>query len=339
MKRAQGRISVIVPVYNKKQYLPECIESVLRQTRQELELLLVDDGSTDGSDALCEAYVQKDRRVRLIRQENGGPTAACETGMAQAQGDYFLFLDSDDYIAEEMLEKMAEHLEGRRGEVVCCNYVLEKRRRTQQVTMGAAPGVYEGEKLRGLKENLIGNEQRILPMSRCMKLCERSVFEGNERFYDRTIRMGDDFHLIFPALLSASRIVILQEAYFYHYRYVEDSIVHRYDEGMPESVRAWYHAMQRILAEKTIAEADQKLRREYCYMLMYVIKNELRNPGKEYAERIFRLFREDEEICEVVSNTPLQVAERTNQLMYLAMTRPSAGLLAFLRLLLRLHDR
>lgn len=126
---SQYRISVIVPVYNKKKYLGACVDSILGQTYRNLELVLVDDASTDGSGALCDQYAAKDDRVRVIHRQNGGPTAACVTGMEQAGGSHFMFIDSDDYVDPCMLEEMGKHLTGRTGEIVCCDHVLEKRKR------------------------------------------------------------------------------------------------------------------------------------------------------------------------------------------------------------------
>ena len=91
------RFSIIVPVYQVESYLNQCLESVLRQTFSDFELILVDDGSTDGSAAICKEYAQKDDRVRLIQQPNGGLSAARNTGISEAKGDYLIFLDSDDY--------------------------------------------------------------------------------------------------------------------------------------------------------------------------------------------------------------------------------------------------
>lgn len=335
----QYRISVIVPVYNKKEYLGECIDSILGQTYRNLELVLVDDDSTDGSGALCDRYAAKDGRVRVIHRENGGPTAACVTGMKQAGGSHYLFVDSDDYVDACMLKEMAKHLTGRPGEIVCCDHILEKRKKTLPVASQAKPGVYEGERLeREIKANLLGREQRLLPMSRCMKLCEKSVFEGNESYYDWSIRMGDDYHLIYPAFLNSTRVVIMEEAYYYHYRYVEDSIVHGYDAGMYENMEAWRRAMEKIVAGKGVKDGEEKLRREYCYMLMLVMKNELRNPERQYCAAIQRIFR-DREVRERIAGTPLPVQERSNQLMYLGMQYPEKALLRLLRLIMKLHDR
>lgn len=333
------KISVIVPVYNKKDYLAQCIESILAQTYGNLELLLVDDESMDGSGEICDAYADKDARIRVFHQKNGGPTAAVMTGLKEAVGAYYTFIDSDDYVSREMLQEMSAHLVGRKGEIVCCNHVLEKRRETVPVIQPLPPGVYEGEKLdREIRDRLLGREDRIIPMSRCMKLCEKSVFEGNEKYYDTKLRMGDDFNLIYPALLSADRIVIMEEALFYHYRYVEDSIVHGYDPHNAESVEGWYRAILQIVRDKNVADGERKLDREYCYMMMYVMKNELRNPDREYVRKIQEIFTKPE-VRDKIMSTPLSVKSRSNALLYLGMQYPSSGLLRILRMIVRQHDR
>lgn len=338
MKKNRCKVSVIVPVYNKKEYIEECVDSILGQTYRNLELLLVDDGSTDGSGEICDRYAVKDGRVRVFHKKNGGPTAAVVTGLQEAVGDYYTFVDSDDYVSKDMLEKMAECLIGCQGEIVCCNHVLEKRKETVPVIQPLLPGVYEKDKLdEEIKNKLLGRENRIIPMSRCMKLCEKSVFEGNEKYYDTTIRMGDDFNLIYPALLASRRIVIMEEALFYHYRYVENSIVHSYDPDNAESIAKWYRAIQQIVRDKAVPDGEEKLDREYCYMMMYVMKNELRNPGKDYVQKIQGIFM-DSEVRNKIVNTKLSVTSRANALLYLGMQYPNKMLLRILRTILKRYD-
>lgn len=338
MQKAKYKISVIVPVYNKKDYLRQCIDSILSQRYDNLELLLVDDESTDGSGEICDQYIDKDKRVKVFHQKNGGPTAAVMTGMREAVGDYYTFIDSDDYISKDMMEKMVECLTGCRGEIVCCNHVLEKQKETVPVIQPLPPGVYEGARLQEeIKDRLLGREHRIIPMSRCMKLCERSVFEGNEKYYDTSLRMGDDFNLIYPALLASSRIVIMEQALFYHYRYVETSIVHAYDPDNAESIVRWYSAIEKIIRDQAIPDGEAKLDREYCYMMMFVMKNELRNPDRDYAEKIRSIFMEPGVRTKIL-NTPLSVTDKANALLYLGMQYPSKMLLSILRIIVKRYD-
>ena len=99
-------ISVIIPVYNTEKYLAECVESVLNQTFTDYELILVDDGSTDGSGALCDSYAENDGRVKVIHKENGGASSARNAGLDIAKGNYIYFIDSDDHIEPEAFEKL-----------------------------------------------------------------------------------------------------------------------------------------------------------------------------------------------------------------------------------------
>lgn len=338
MPQSKYKISVIVPVYNKKDYLAQCVDSILSQTYGNLELILVDDESTDGSGAICDKYADTDGRVKVFRQKNGGPTAAAVTGMREALGEYYTFVDSDDYIDRDMLKKMAGYLTGKKGEIVCCNHILEKLKETIPVIQPLPPGVYEGEKLeKQIKEKLLGREDRIIPMSRCMKLCEKSVFEGNEQYYDTRLRMGDDFNLVYPALLASTRIVIMEEALFYHYRYVEDSIVHAYDPDSAENTERWYRAILHIVQDKNVPDGEVKLNREYCYMMMYVMKNELRNPEKNYIRKIQDIFLKAE-VREKIINTPVSVRSRSNALLYLGMQYPNKTLLRILRTIVKRYD-
>ncbi|MBR0510500.1 MAG: glycosyltransferase [Clostridia bacterium] len=111
-------VSVIIPVYNAAAYLDTCMESVFRQTYRDTEILLVDDGSADGSGELCDGYAKRDARVRVIHKENGGASSARNTGLDAASGDFIYFLDSDDRIVPELLEKLCAEAEEKGSELV-----------------------------------------------------------------------------------------------------------------------------------------------------------------------------------------------------------------------------
>ena len=99
-------VSILIPVYNEEVYLPRCLDSIVGQTLQSWELLLVDDGSTDRSGSICDSYAARDSRIRVIHQENAGISAARNAGLAAAAGKYIGFVDSDDWIAPEMFQRL-----------------------------------------------------------------------------------------------------------------------------------------------------------------------------------------------------------------------------------------
>lgn len=115
-------ISIIVPVYNVEKYLPECIESILAQTFTDFELILVEDGSPDGCPALCDAAAEKDGRIRVIHQKNGGLSAARNAGLDIARGEWIGIVDSDDYIAPEMYEKLYRAVQQTGADLALCDY-------------------------------------------------------------------------------------------------------------------------------------------------------------------------------------------------------------------------
>ncbi len=114
----QALISVIIPVYNVEEYLRECVDSVLCQTYKNFEIILVDDGSTDSSGKICDEYIEKDERVTVIHQKNGGLSAARNAGISETNGDYVYFLDSDDYITENALETLLNIAEKDNSDIV-----------------------------------------------------------------------------------------------------------------------------------------------------------------------------------------------------------------------------
>ena len=115
-------ISVIVPVYKAEKYLDRCVRSILSKTYGNLEVILVDDGSPDQSGDLCDAFAAEDNRVRVIHQENGGVSAARNAGLDVMQGKYFCFVDSDDYVEREIIEKLHVALVHNNVDLAICGY-------------------------------------------------------------------------------------------------------------------------------------------------------------------------------------------------------------------------
>lgn len=117
-----SQVSVIIPVYNVESYLPRCIESVQNQTEKDIEIILVDDGSTDSCGAICDQYAENDYRIRVVHQENSGLGAARNSGISISQSEYIIFVDSDDYIEAELLEQALSAAEQYDADIVMYGY-------------------------------------------------------------------------------------------------------------------------------------------------------------------------------------------------------------------------
>ena len=115
------KISIIIPVYNVAQYLPKCLDSILAQTLSDIEIICINDGSTDNSSDILKNYATKDRRIKIINQSNQGISAARNSGLSVVQSEYVMFVDSDDYIAPDMAEKLYRTMETDKSDVVICS--------------------------------------------------------------------------------------------------------------------------------------------------------------------------------------------------------------------------
>lgn len=146
----QPLISVIVPVYNAENYIAKCIESILEQTYNSFQLIVVNDGSSDNSPAICNSYAEKDSRITFVSQENKGVSAARNAALDVSRGDYITFVDSDDYIVPDALERMLDYLREYDADLCICGYILDNNIRKKIITTYETPKVFSGAEI--LKE-------------------------------------------------------------------------------------------------------------------------------------------------------------------------------------------
>ena len=184
-------ISVIVPVYNAEKYLTECVESILNQTIEDIELILVDDGSTDGSPAMCDAFAAQDPRVKVIHKPNGRASSARNAGIRAATGEYIAFVDSDDWISPDMYEKMLEP----NADVCLCDYVRfcgEEEFPFSQPNVSG--GFYDRERMKKdiFSHLVMDGVEYPITISNCVLLIRRSVIAENNLSYREDIHISED---------------------------------------------------------------------------------------------------------------------------------------------------
>ena len=340
----QPLISIIIPVYNVEQYLDECMASVLKQTYTNLEVVLVDDGSKDQSPAMCDEYAKRDSRVQVVHKENGGPMSACIAGVGVAKGEYLAFMDSDDWIDLTMMEELVKETTGKEKEMVCSNYIIEKANQSIPIKQSMKPGVYDRKAIEEqLFPCLLGKEERRIHGSRCMKLISRKLICENLKHADLDVSMGEDLYLIFLAVLDAERIVVVKDGFYYHYRFVESSLVHKYKPHMHEEVGKLYENLQNVIESKVKEEKQKKmflkeLKQEYIFLFFFVLKNELRGPKENCVSRIQTYIREEKKSKEL-GQVFVEVNGKANKLLYLVWKRPSAFRIAVVRCIISIFDK
>lgn len=322
-------VSIIVPVYNKEQYVSECIDSLLAQTYENREIILVDDGSTDESGNICDRYAADNECIRVVHKDNGGPSSAWKAGFASSCGEYIMFVDSDDYIDDMMLEEMSGELAHVTGEMVISDYAIAQADGTQRfVYQSLPPGIYEGDAIRDrILPEVLGTEVKPVSFSRCMKLIERSLIEDNVNWCDDRVILGDDSTIIFPALADCTRLVMMDHKVYYFYRYINDSIVHRYDEKAYENNLLHYEALKRIINGKITDETLRNrvldsLDREEILQLMLLVKKEVRSNYPKSLQNL-RALRNGKFVSNLIKNTPIKVHDKANMLLYAVLKNPN----------------
>lgn len=211
MEKGRAKVSVIVPVYNGERYLRQCIDSILAQSLKKIELIFVDDGSTDGSLDILKEYQQKDYRIRVITQKNAGGGAARNRGMKEACGEYLSFLDADDYFEPAMLEKMAGRLDETKGDIcvvkVRCwhedlGFYTDEYAAMREEYLPEKE-VFSWEDMKGAIFNTFHN----WPWN---KMFRKSFVEENQLSFQELKRTNDLFFTC-TALVRAKRITALRE--------------------------------------------------------------------------------------------------------------------------------
>ena len=228
-------ISIIVPVYNVEKYLVKCIESIIGQTYHNIEIILVDDGSTDKSGELCEDYAKKDSRIHVIHKENGGLSDARNAGMAVAAGEYIGFVDSDDWIEEDMYEELYRLCETYRLDLITARFCLnvggidERKNTTGNFT--------EMSGIELLKNNIFDSDKHQVTNSVWDRLYRREILQGIEFPKGRKY---EDICFTTKVFLKAERCGYLDRE-VYHYMIRDDSIMGKSkltDSGLPEEIFA-----------------------------------------------------------------------------------------------------
>lgn len=221
-------ISVIIPIYNAQKYLSKCLDSVVNQSYSELEIILVDDGSTDESGKICDEYAMNDKRIKVIHKKNAGLVAARKTGLMASTSKYIAYVDADDWIEPNMMERMYSIMVQEDVDIVMCGRYEDTENLCRSVFHGFREGRYDKEELiRLIYPNMICNggffEWGILP-NLWDKLYKRECLEEFQMNVDDRLTMGEDAACVYPTILNANSIYIMHEC-LYHYRQSSLSMV------------------------------------------------------------------------------------------------------------------
>lgn len=247
-------ISVIVPVYNVEQYLDQCVESIVKQTYKQLEIILIDDGSTDASGLLCDKWGEKDSRISVLHQSNQGLCAARNVGLNHAGGEYIAFVDSDDYIHPKMYELLLRAMQKNNADITACRERAfeDGSEQVEEVLCRNSIVTAENQQqyLNHFLEDFIGPYTWVWN-----KLYTREII-GEKRFGKEWVL--EDIFFSVDLAVGAGRVAWIEEQ-LYYYRQHPSSIMHRNRENMLLLAykNAYLHLYERI-AESKLEELQNK---------------------------------------------------------------------------------
>lgn len=292
------KISVIVPVYNvDENYLEKCIESVLGQDYGNVELLLIDDGSTNGAPAVCDRYAGLDERVVCLHQENAGVSVARNNGLDHATGDYVVFVDGDDYLSDGALTAIMQYEDGKDLDILffgyCTNYT---NREINRVMTDPDMSVFKAE---DLSLAILQGDKRLgmvevgAPWG---KLIKRSIIEDNAVRYTKGLKKGQDTVFTLHLLVHCSKISYAPVA-GYHYRMSTSSISHRFNENIVDIMEKTLGAYEKYVKDAGKGEVfknavDRKYYKvilgEYCDL--YFMNRRNPKPARELVQEMKALI-------------------------------------------------
>lgn len=275
-------ISIVVPVFNTEAYLRRCIDSILNQSFSCLEIILVEDGSSDNSAVLCDDYRNKDKRIQVIHQHNSGLAMARKNGLDIAQGKYVMFIDSDDWIDMDMLDDMYEIAVREQADVVCSQYKrVNEQGRTEYFTVNFEPFICRnaGETMYHM------HVTRYINSCAVTKLIKRTLL-STITFCDN-LAIGEEHDMVCQLFLKASKVIVTDRAY-YNYFTRRNSISHSgYNDKYNNSLKKYIQIEKEL--EDLFPEYKRYFRGFYAEYEMAVITAMCRN--KSYDWNVIRFLR------------------------------------------------
>lgn len=305
------KVSVIVPIYNVEKYLRRSIESIRQQSLNNIQIILVNDGSTDGSLKICKEYQEKDSRIEIIDKPNGGVSSARNAGIEIAKGNYIGFVDSDDWIEPEMYKNMYNLVRDTEADVCICDYILESRNKSTHKILEVEKNLLKKqETIRTIIADMLGDSSldsgsETVMGSVCRLLIKKELISYNDLKFDIGLSFMED--LIFCVrLLLKSTLVCIDRGLHYHYMTNPNSAVTSYKENLISLQQKVNYTLESLLKEeKLYLIVEQRMNTRYVTMILSTITNEIHKDNykkeKEKIEFINSLCR-DEKLVRILED-------------------------------------
>lgn len=266
------KISVIVPVYNAEVYLEKCIQSIISQTYENLEIILVNDGSRDGSGEICKKYAAKDDRIIFIEQGNEGPVQARKSGITYATGKFIGFVDADDYIDIDMYEKLFSIISSKEIDIVHSGWMEE--------SVNKVPEEFkiEGDVCWNMEQYILNpkSEQMMSP-SMCTKLYRSDLLKKCYAKMSRHQTLGEDWTLFALCMCEGAKIYSVSETY-YHYTLRKNSLSHKKEKENYKAALGFCDSIKQVIQNYGLYdELEDQVNRFYNKQIIDALRKNIEN--------------------------------------------------------------
>lgn len=270
--------SVIVPVYNVEAYLERCVRSVLEQDHTDFEIILVDDGSVDGSGAKCDALAAEHACIRVIHKENGGLASARNAGLEAAGGQYIWFVDSDDWIEAGALSRLHAVLRQETPDMVKFNYYRVEDKSVPMFSI-AKPGIYRGNDLEELRDQAFYSAGKFV-LSACTHVYSRQFLHSHSlHFVSERLVASEDYLFNLEALVQTDSVCVICDT-LYYYEQRMGSLTQRYKENLPERYGVLYTCIRESYKKLGLLESYES--RVSAFYLWHLLRGTC-IPNEYYA--------------------------------------------------------
>lgn len=307
-----SKISIIIPMYNAKEYIARCLESVINQSFSDIEIIIVNDGSTDESLEICRKYAKIDERIIILNKDNNGVSVARNQGMNVATGEYVMFVDSDDWIDENMCQDLYKRISECHADICFCNNIKEYGNRSEYIDFGCLKDVINLDEIKEVILSLIEEKDIKIAHRRetfrgpCAKLYKRSIIIDNNITFKRELAIGEDLVFNLEYLKYCEKIVV-EKKFLYHYRVNLYSTTKRYRENAWDTYRKLLVILEEYLESNffEIEYMDRLNKLKLKYFIISVNNEMSKFNKKSYVEKIsyIKSICEDEVINFALKNS------------------------------------
>ena len=277
-RKEKNKVSIIVPIYNAEKYLGYCLNSIVSQTYQNIEVILVNDGSTDGSLQICKNYAAVDKRIIILDIPNGGVSNARNCGLKKATGEYIQFVDADDTIKLNMTEKLIELMEVYQSDLVICGFDLITLNSNQEIIENVPFHSRPiGEECvlerKDFKENLCRILWRTCLLEEPVnKLYRRKKITENKIEFDTNISLGEDFCVNIKYFKYCNRCVLVEDRYYRYMQFNKNSLSNRYRDDYFENQIYLIEQFEALIGRYENLK-DEERSDLACYIVAKLIKS------------------------------------------------------------------